>query len=263
MTKQFYYISIFALLFFTSCNTQKNIVYLQDIILDTELPTIENGEIRFKPHDIITINVSSRNAELASIFNLYGVSSTGSNSSNNTTSRVVGYTIDPEGNINFPVLGKLKAEGFTKLELANDIQKRIIDSKLVDDPIVTVEYQNLKFSTIGDVGNVGSFLITREKTTIFEALSESGDLAITGMRDKVFLTRRVGNSLITYKVDLRSKDIYQSPAFYIQQNDLIYVEPSKLKTNQSTANGNSFLTPSFWMTLTSFVTTMTLLFINL
>ncbi|MFI3296259.1 MAG: polysaccharide biosynthesis/export family protein [bacterium] len=261
MRKQFYYISILALLFLSSCNTQKKIVYLQDIILDTELPTIENGEIRFKPHDIITINVSSRNEELASIFNLYGVSS--SSSTNNSTSRTVGYTIDPEGNINFPVLGKLKAEGYTKLELANDIQKRIIESKLVDDPIVTVEYQNLKFSTIGDLGKVGSILITREKTTIFEALSESGDLAITGLRDKVFLTRRVGNSLITYKVDLRSKDIYQSPAFYIQQNDLIYVEPSKLKTNQSTANGNSLLTPSFWMTLTSFVTTMTLLFVNL
>lgn len=239
-----------------SCASQQSIVYLQDVILNSEVQAIENVEIRFKPDDIVTIQVASRKPELASIFNL---SSTSRGGSNNT---VIGYTVDPKGYINFPVLGKISVQGFTKIELAENIRQRIIESKLIDDPIVNVEYQNLTFSTIGEVSRPGNYNITKEKTTIFEALSLSGDLTINGVRDRVFLTRRIDNALVSYQVDLRSKDIYQSPAFYIQQNDMIYVEPNKIRANQSTTNGNTVRTASFWMTLASFITSMTLIFIN-
>ncbi len=241
----------------SSCASQEKIVYLQDVILNSEVNTIKNGEIRFKPDDIITIQVSSRKPELASVFNLANTTNAHSG-----VGKMTGYTIDYEGNIHFPVLGKIRVQGFTKIELAEDIRKRIIESELIDDAIVNVEYQNLTFSTIGEVARPGNYNITKEKTTIFEALSQSGDLTINGMRDRVFLTRRIDNALVSYQVDLRSKDIYQSPAFYIQQNDMIYVEPNKIRSNQSTTNGNTVRTASFWMTLASFITSMTLIFTN-
>lgn len=254
--KNFLLLILFVILF-NSCASQKNIVYLQDNILNTMIETAEGGEIRFKPNDIISIYVSSRKPELASIFN------GGSNSTDGkiSTGSGLGFMVDLEGNIDYPILGEIKVAGFTKIELEKHLKSKIIESKMIDDATVTVEYKNLTFSTIGEVSRPSVYSITKEKTTIFEALSQSGDLLINGLRERVYLTRRVDNALITYQVDLRSRDIYQSPAFYIQQNDMIYVEPNKIRANQSTTNGNTVRTASFWMSLASFLTTMTLIFI--
>ncbi|MFI3266032.1 MAG: polysaccharide biosynthesis/export family protein [Rikenellaceae bacterium] len=256
--KKFILPLIMILTLFSSCSTHKKILYLQDNVIDSQVQTITNGEIRFKPGDVISIFVSSRNPELAAVFNL----SYSSNNNSSGESNLLSYTIDDKGNIDFPVLGEIRAEGYTKIELARNIKKMILESEMINDPTVIVNYQNLSFSTIGEVSRPGNYSISKDKTTIFEALSLSGDLSINGVRDRVFVTRRVNNSMMTYQVDLRSKDIYQSPAFYVQQNDVIYVEPSKIKTNQSTANGNTVRSASFWMSLASFLTSMTLIFIN-
>ncbi len=248
---------ILLAILFSSCATQQNVIYLQDNILNTLTETAEGGEIRFQPNDVISIYVSSRNPELASVFN------GGVNLTSSSTSKVrgLGFMIDLEGNIDFPILGQIKVAGFTKIELERYLKSKIIESKMIDDPTLTVEYQNLTFSTIGEVANPGIYSISKEKTTIFEALSQSGDLTINGLRDRVYLTRREDNALITYQVDLRSREIYQSPAFYIQQNDMIYVEPNNIRANQSTTNGNTVRTTSFWMSLASFLTSMTLIFL--
>ncbi len=256
MKKNLLFILLAVLL--SSCASQQKIVYLQDNILNTMIETAEDGEIRFQSNDVISIYVSSRKPELASIFNGGGIPAGGAVS----TGSGLGFMVDPEGNIDFPVLGQIKVVGFTKIELEKHLKNKIIESKMIDDATVTVEYKNLTFSTIGEVGSPGIYSITKEKTTIFEALSQSGDLSINGLRDRVYLTRREDNALVTYQVDLRSRDIYQSPAFYIQQNDMIYVEPNKIRTNQSTTNGNTFRTTSFWMSLASFLTSMTLIFVR-
>ncbi len=254
-------IFIFAL---SSCATQEKIVYLQNNVIDTQIETIAGGEIRLQPNDIVSIYVSSRNPELASIFNLPRIQQTigGNTTSIGSANGVIGYTIAPDGNIDFPILGEIEAEGLTKIELADKIRGMIISSNHIKDPIVTVELENLTFSTIGEVTRPGNYRITKDQTTIFDALSLSGDLTIYGLRDRVYLTRRVDNRLVTYKLDLRSKDVYQSPAYFIQQNDVIYVEPNKVRSNQSTVNANTFQSVTFWMSLTSLLTTLTLVFIN-
>ena len=259
-------LSFLIVVAFSSCATQKNILYLQDNVINTEVETIKGGEIRLKPNDAISIFVSSKNPELASVFNLPRVQQTigdrYSSSANSEQNGVLGYTVDLEGFINFPVLGKLNVGGLTKLELAEDIKSRILKSEMIKDPIITVEFANLTFSTLGEVVRPGNYSIKKDQTTILEALSMSGDLTINGVRDRVFLTRKLNDKLITYQLDLKSTSIYQSPAYYVQQNDIIYIEPNKVSSNKSTVNGNTVRSASFWMSLTSLLTTLTLLFIN-
>lgn len=247
----------------TSCATQQKILYLQDNIIGQEIQTIEGGAIKLKPNDEISIYVSSENPELATVFNLATVQqNVATNSETNTNKSTLNYTIDNQGNIDFPVLGEITVEGMTKQEVAKEIKNRIISSEMIKDPIVTVNYMNLSFSTLGEVSKPGSYALSKDQTTILEAISMSGDLTINGLRDRVFLTRREEGKLITYQLDLKSKDIYQSPAFYIQQNDIIYVEPNKIRTNQSTVNGNTVRSTSYWMSLASFITSITILIVN-
>ncbi|MFI3297237.1 MAG: polysaccharide biosynthesis/export family protein [bacterium] len=243
----------------TSCATQQKILYLQDNIVNTDIETIAGGEIRLKPDDVISIVVTSKNPELAAVFNLSKPQQEGSSTSSNTQ---VNYTINSDGKIDFPVLGLIDAEGFTKTELIESIKSKIIESEMILDPVVTIEFSNLSFSTLGEVASPGTYNITKNRTTILEALSMSGDLTITGVRDRVFLTRKNGDKVKTYQLDLKSKDIYQSPAYYVQQNDVIYVEPNKIRTNQSTVNGNTVRSTSFWMSLASLITTLSILIIN-
>ncbi len=240
----------------SSCSTQEKILYLQNNQIGVDYPTYEGGEIRLQNNDMISIVVTSKTPELAAIFNPVKPSSNGvSNSSSDLT-----YTVDPNGEINFPVLGHLKVAGLTRFEISDMISKKIIESEMLRDPLVIVTFENLSFSTLGDIG-AGTYEISKDKTSVLEAISMAGDLAITGQRNKVFLTRNIDGVLKTYQLDLRTTDIYMSPAFYIQQNDLIYVEPNKVKTNQSTTNGNTLRSISFWMSITSFLMTLTFIFL--
>lgn len=240
----------------SSCSTQEKILYLQNNQIGVDYPTYDGGEIRLQNNDMISIVVTSKTPELAAIFNPTKPSSSGGSSSDSDLT----YTVDPNGEINFPVLGHLKVAGLTRFEISDMISKKIIESEMLRDPLVIVTFENLSFSTLGDIG-AGSYTISKDKTSILEAISMAGDLAITGQRNKVFLTRNIDGVLKTYQLDLRTTDIYMSPAFYIQQNDLIYVEPNKVKSNQSTINGNSLRSISFWMSITSFLMTLTFIFL--
>ena len=255
-----------AIVAFSSCATQQKIIYLQNNVINQELETVRGGEIRFQPNDIISIFVSSKTPELAAVFNLPrvqgAIGNTYSLSASSQYNGTLNFTIDPNGDIDYPVLGTLKAIGYTKSELARYIKNKILASNLLKDPVVTVEYANLSFSVIGEVTKPGKYAITDERTNILEALSMAGDLTINGMRNRVFLTRRLDDKLISYQLDLRSKDIYQSPAYYIQQKDIIYVEPNKVRSNQSTINGNNVRSTSFWMSLASLFATIAVLIVK-
>ena len=256
------FLLLVAVVAISSCSMQKKIVYLQDQVINTELETIKGGEIRFQPSDIISIFVNSKNPELAAIFNMPRVQRVVGSAQASDMSGYNGtlnYTIDSDGYIDFPVLGRIKAFGLTKRELANSIKQMILQSEMIKDPIVTVEYANLTFSALGEVSRPGSFNIIKEKTTVLEALSMAGDLTINGVRDRVYLTRRTDNKQITYHLDLKTSAIYNSPAFYIQQNDVIYVEPNRTRANQSTLNGNTVRSTSFWFSLISALTTIAVL----
>ncbi|MFR9556197.1 MAG: polysaccharide biosynthesis/export family protein [Rikenellaceae bacterium] len=270
MKRLLYILVSFVLL--SSCETQKSVLYLQNTQYNTNYRITSGGEIRLQPDDMVSIVVSSKNPELASVFNMVAVSpvtASGEDVSNSlngsnvgSQNRVLCYTVDPDGEIEYPVLGKIKVAGFTQFELSAMIQQMIADSEMIKDPIVTVQFVNLSFSTLGEVNAPGNYIITKDKITIFEALSMSGDLTISGVRDNVSVIRNTNGVLKTYKLDLKSTDIYTSPAFYIHQNDVIYVEPNKYKANQSSVNASTFSSPTFWLSLMSFMLTITLLIVN-
>ena len=252
---------------FSSCATQKKISYFQDVQPNVEFEYIEGKDITVQPDDMLSIVVSSKNPELAMLFNLPHVQQlvgTDSKDLSLSSSRgeLSGYTVNSKGNIDFPIVGEIHLAGQTKEEITATIKHRLISDDLVKDPVVTVNFINLQFSVIGEVARPGRYNLVKNKTTLLEALSMAGDLTVFGQRDKVFLTRDQYGKKITYQIDLRSQAVYQSPAFYVQQNDLIYVEPNKVKANQSTVNGNSFQSTSFWISIASLLTTITILFVN-
>ncbi|MDE7387808.1 MAG: polysaccharide export protein, partial [Muribaculaceae bacterium] len=131
------------------------------------------------------------------------------------------------------------------------------------DLTVTVSFSNLIYTTIGEVQHPGAYAIDRDRITLLEALGRSGDLTIYGRRDHVWVIREEGGERKTYKVDLRSTDFMQSPAYYVQQNDVIYVEPNETRTGQSTVNENTFKSVGFWTSITSVLISIATLVVTL
>lgn len=240
-------LAVIALL--TSCSTPKDIAYFQDFNPGNSIQVQNPVEIKFKADDEIRILVSTREKELSDLFSLYANVGTGSNEG----SRGSRYTIDSEGCIRFPILGKIHVAGLNRQELQETIRDMIIEKQLVKDPIVTVDYSNLYIIVMGDV-SAGRVPIDRDKFTLLDALSARGDLSITGQRQNVKVIRENYGKKTVYEVNLCSaEDLYASPVYYLQQNDVIYVEQNNKQKRNSTVNGNSTATPAFWMSLASFL----------
>lgn len=246
-----------------SCSTYKKINYIQDAQLDTALTMIANQGILIQPMDMISIVVSSRDPELARIYNLPVVTyQAGSESSvSNFNQRLIGYSVDNDGNIQFPELGTIHVAGLNRWQLAELIRKKL--SSLVKDAVVTVQFMNFKISVTGEVTSPGVFDISGDKITIFEAISLARNLTIYGRRDGVYVIREQNGSRTIYQVDLRTVDMFNSPAYYLQQNDVVYVEPNKVRAGQSTINENNLKSVSLWVSIGSFLSTLATLFISL
>lgn len=154
------------------------------------------------------------------------------------------------------MIGDIHVAGLNREEITTKVKEELMKRELVKDPVVTVSFLNLQFSVLGEVNHAGQFNINKDKITLLEALSMAGDLTIYGKRENVYLTRQNKGTRITYKIDMRSTEMYKSPAFFIQQNDMIYVEPNKVRANQSTVNGNNIQSVSIWISIASFLTTL-------
>lgn len=240
-----------------SCNTSKKIVYFQDIQVNRPEAITEARDITVQPKDQISILVSSKDPQLAALFNLPRVQyRVGDNNMQNTNGDVSGYTLDTEGYIDFPVLGRLYVAGMTKSEIASYIKKRLMDENLINDPVVTVEFMNLYYSILGEVNSPGKYMITKDQITLLEALSMAGDLTIYGKRDAVFVVREEDGQRVTHWVDLRTQDLFHSPVYYLKQNDVIYVQPNKVRAGQSTINENSVKSVSLWISIASFLSSL-------
>ena len=248
-----------------SCNTYRKINYLQDIVPDKAERIAINKGILIQPKDMISIVVSSRNPELALIFNLPVISYQAGSEvvSGQGSQRLLGYVVDNDGYIDFPVLGLVKAAGLTRWELANEIKSMIIEGNYINDPVVTVEFMNFKISVMGEVTSPGTYNIEGDKITLLQALSLAKDLTIFGRRDNVSVIREQGDERIIYQVDLRSASIFESPAYYLQQNDIVYVEPNKVRAGQSTINENNIKSVSLWVSVGSFLTSLAVLIVNI
>ena len=240
-----------------SCNTSKKIVYFQDIQVNRPEAITEARDITVQPKDQISILVSSKDPQLAALFNLPRVQyRVGGSDLQNNNGEVAGYTLDTEGYIDFPVLGRLYVAGMTKSEIASYIKKRLMDENLINDPVVTVEFMNLYYSILGEVNSPGKYMITKDQITLLEAISMAGDLTIYGKRDAVFVVREEDGQRVTHWVDLRTQDLFHSPIYYLKQNDVIYVQPNKVRAGQSTINENSVKSVSLWISIASFLSSL-------
>ena len=167
------------------------------------------------------------------------------------------------GNIDFPVLGHIHVAGMTREEIALCIKEELISKNLVKDPVVTVEFMNLTVSVLGEVANPGRFNIDKDRLTLLDALSMAGDLTVYGKRENVLVQREENGKKTLYRVNLNSGyDLYASPVYYLQQNDIVYVEPNSVRARQSTVNGNNVRSTSFWLSLASLLTTITVLIVK-
>lgn len=246
-------VSLFFVLLLTACTSSKKILYLQDV-QPLKQQDIENQyEVKIHNDDLLAIMVNSKNPELALPFNLPLVSyQVGYQSGYNQ--RILGYLVDSDGDIDFPILGKIHVAGMTRKELTGYLKQRLIDEDYIKDPIVTVQFLNFKISVMGEVNRPGSFDISSDRITLLEALSKAGDLTIYGRRDRVAVIREVDGVRTILYHDLRSSDIFQSPCYYLQQNDIVYVEPNKAKTGQSRINQNNSV--SVWTSVISVLTSI-------
>lgn len=251
----------------TGCKTPKDVTYFQDVDSVAVLAVANPLEIKIHPEDKLSIIVHSKDAQLSELFNLPVSARRIGYSGKSTLSQsqeISIYTVDTDGYIDFPVLGKIKVAGLNRRQIADLIKNELISRQLVKDPTVTVEFDNLFVSVLGEVNNPGRYNLNRDKVTLLDVLGMAGDLTILGRRENVIVIRNLDGKTSTYRVDLtKAADLYKSPAYNIQQNDVIYVEPNDNRVRQSTVNGNNLRSTSFWISLASLLTSVGVLITNI
>lgn len=253
-----------VLLALSSCATPYNITYFQDMPLEQEVTITKPQAVIFQEGDEISILVSTRDAALSSLFSLYSNYSVGSTGGGTTTAnrRDSYYVVGNDGCIDFPVLGRIPVAGKTRIELEQFIKKMIQDQNLVKDPVITVDYNNLFVTVIGSAGHVGRIHIDRDNFTLLDAIAQSGDIDLSGLRENVRVIRGVGlDKRIAYEVNFCSaEDVYNSPVFYLQQNDVIYIEPNNKVKRSTTQYGSQMVNYTFWVGIITSIFSLIALF---
>lgn len=233
----------------TSCRTNQKILYFQDVENQEAFTTRLIKYVTIQPGDKLSIIISSATTpELAARYNMMGQNSMGTNTSN---MELTAYTVDPNGDIDVPSLGRLHVRGLTRTEVSNKIQ-HMLHEGVINDATVTVNTYNQYITILGEAGKVGRIPIKSDNLTIIEAIGEAGDLTIDGLRNNILVMRPEGGKMMPYYVDIRSKDIMESPVYNLQQNDIIYIKPNKKKTGTSEVNGNVLKSYSTYFGFISF-----------
>lgn len=236
------YYSIFLLLagivLATSCVPRQKIAYFQNI--ENLTSNMDNKKsITLKPDDLLSIIVSSSNIESVQPFNVISLARPGQGAVNNLTSnsQEVAYLVDSEGNIHFPVLGAIQAEGLTPKELRETLTSQL--KEYIKDPIVNIRLLNFTVSVLGEVGRPGTYTVNGERIALPEALGLAGDLTIFGRRDNVLVVREHNGEKTYEYIDLTSSESLNSDFYYLQQHDVVYVEPNKAQRQSSSFNRNT------------------------
>ena len=254
--------SLTAVLVLASCGSQKDVPYFQN----SESVDLSKSQYlydaRIMPKDQLTITVSTLDDQAAVPFNLtVPTPQSANNRSSYSQAMLQVYLVDNAGFINFPVIGQMKVGGLTKSEAEKMIEDKIRPYMAAEEnPIVTVRMTGYQISVIGEVARPGTFTVSREKISILEALAQAGDLTIYGQRKNVQLIREdaTGKKSI-YVFDLTDADIINSPYFYLQQNDVVYVTPNKVKAQNSSVGSMTTL----WFSATSILISLTSLLYNI
>ena len=255
-------IFILGALLLASCATNKRAAYIQQV--QTDIPTAieQDYQIRIKPLYRLTVTINSKDPELAAPFNaassynsLNGLSSYSSSSNGNLQI----LTVDKEGKIQLPIIGEIDCDGLTRNELAKKIENTIRENGMVHDPIVIIQFADVKFSVLGEVARPGQFSITKDRISLFDALAMAGDLTIYGQRENVALIREENGMRTVHYFDLKNPDILTSPYFYLQQDDVVYVTPNKYKAQAGEINQNR----SFYISLVSVAVSVATLLVTI
>lgn len=241
----------------TSCGSVKDITYLQGDGLLREVSIVDTFELKIQKDDLLDIMVSCANQEVLSPFYQSYGNSVGYTNNSSAGSVNRGYLVEADGTINFPLLGKVKVSSLTRRQAIDLIECKLEKEGYVKNPVVTVRFLNFRISVLGEVAHPGNYNITSEHVTLFEAISMAGDLTVHGRRDRVAVIREVDGIRTILYHDLRSTDVFQSPNYNLKQNDMVYVEPNRIKAEAST--NNQFTSVGTWISVFSFLTTLCVL----
>ena len=235
-----------------SCSAVKRTVYLQDIEDNTEVKTALEQQITIKPFDRLIVVVTSKDSELSAPFNVMtSYSSLSSNpmgqASVSSAQSLQIRTVDENGDLLMPIIGKVACAGKSRSQVADAIAKSIIDGGYITDAAVNIQFADMKLYVLGEVAKPGQFDITRDQVTILEALAMAGDMTIYGNRANVSVVRKENGVTKTHIVNLLDSSCFNSPAYYLQQGDVVYVQPKKQRAASGEINQNR----NFWLSITS------------
>lgn len=212
--------------FSTSCVPVKNLKYFNNLS-DSQvvhLPELAKPKTVIMPDDILEIKIAGANEATASLLNTYSSNPTAANSGNSNS----GYLVDNGGDVEFPIMGKIHAAGLSKEEFKERLRERV--SKYLKDPLVSVKFTNFRFTVLGEVKNPGSFLLPNDRVTVLEALGLSGDMTTYSRRSSVRVIRDSSGNREIGQLDFTDKKVFMSKYYYLQRNDVIYVEADKSKS---------------------------------
>lgn len=229
------------LLCLSSCVSKSKIVYFQANKTQDSITKFESAvsyNLLLKYDDFLSIDVTAVDEESIKPFQLNTTSNSNQVPSyQNGIAAKSGYLIDKNGEIDLPLVGKIKVAGLDRIEATALVKSKL--AEFIKNPVVNIRIQNFKVTVLGDVKNPGTFNIPNERITLPEILGVAGDLNITGLRNNILLIREENGKKIEYRIDLTSKLIYNSPAYYLHQNDIIYIEPNRAKRNSSMISSTS------------------------
>jgi polysaccharide export outer membrane protein len=241
----------------TACVSKKDIIYFQNDEIDQSKVSNSYKTI-IKPDDLLQITITALDTEAVRPFNLAAVTYSTSSNSAIGVAQQQNYLVDNNGEIDFPVIGKLKIGGLTRDELIAVLKEKL-DPDYIKNPNINVRIANYKVSVLGDVRLPGSYTIPNERITILEAIALAGDLNISAERQNILVIREEGGKKVHYKVDVLSKKLFTSPVYYLQQNDVVYAEPNYARIQSASSNTNTGLFISITGVLISLLTTISIL----
>lgn len=231
---------IVTLMLVCSCSSSKRVAYLVDVPLNQPREFVEEYDLHIKKNDVLSIFVFSKEPSLAAPFNmeltqdqLFGNNTTNNNQSRTYEESRQGFIVDSDGYIDYPVFGKLKVEGLTREQISDMIKDLLITNGYINDPLVLTRLKNFKVSVLGDVGSPGIVQSTNDRLTILEAISQAGDLQISGKRKNVKLIRENDGKREVVELDLQDPNLLFSDYYYLRQNDVVYVTPGNSKAFQA------------------------------
>lgn len=248
---------VITTILFVSCATKEDVVYFNGMNSSDNSIGLDSYSPTYHIDDQLTIIVNAIDPEAARAFNKISVSVAQDAQDARGRERIQPYRIDSDGNIDFPVLGEIQLAGLNREQATKLLQDRLVD--YIKDPIVDIQTINYKITVMGEVRNPGTYTATNERITLLEAIALAGDLTIYGERENVLVIQDYDGKKSYTRVNLKSDDLFNSPVYYLSQNDVVYVEPNKTQAKSSSigpSTGVIFSTLGLLLSTTALILTI-------